>query len=57
MGEVDREALSAPALGPDISDAEADARAAEKGKLKRAVPRFARQGLWGLWKEALRKIV
>lgn len=57
FGEVERESLSAPAIGPEISDAEADARAAEKGKLKRTAPRSARQGLWGLWKDALRKIV
>lgn len=56
-GQVDREALSAPALGPEVSDAEADARAAESGKLRRVNPSASRPGLWDLWKQALRKIV
>lgn len=56
-GQLDREALSAPALGPEVSDAEADARAAEKGTLRRCTGPASRPGLWGLWKQALRKIV
>jgi non-ribosomal peptide synthetase component F len=56
-GQLDRQALSAPALGPEVSDAEADARAAEAGKLRRVHPSVSRPGLWDLWKQALRKIV
>lgn len=57
IGQIDRDALALPALGPEVSGAEADARAAESGKLRRPDPRFAKLGLWGLWKQALRKIV
>jgi acyl-CoA synthetase (AMP-forming)/AMP-acid ligase II len=55
-GELDRALLSAPALGPEVSDAEADARALESGAGLTGSRRGSRKTLWQLWKEALPKL-
>jgi non-ribosomal peptide synthetase component F len=56
-GNLDRASLSAPALGPDVSGAESDARAVESGAPLRRGPSASRPGLMALWKQALRKLV
>ncbi len=56
-GNLDRASLSAPALGPDVSGAEADARAVESGAPLRRGAGAQRPGLMALWKQALRKLV